>query len=84
MTVFLEMTREAIVNPTNTGTVSKATSGKFLRDRWIAYGLFRAHRYYLELNMNVVVLFETACFIHYNTPFTHAPISKSNLTYKVW
>ena len=75
----------AIVNPTNTRTVSKATSGKFLRDRWIAYGLFRAHRYHLELNMNVVVLFETACFIHYNTPFTHAPISKSSLsTYKVW
>ena len=39
----------AIVSQTNTGTVSKATLGKLLRDGtgWSAYGLFRAH---LELN----------------------------------
>jgi hypothetical protein len=33
-TIFLERTRErAIVNQTNIGTVSRATLGKFLRDR---------------------------------------------------
>ena len=40
----------AIVNQTNIGTVSKATLGKLLRTGWCAYGLFRAHRYNLELN----------------------------------
>ena len=42
----------AIVNQTNTGTVSKATLGKLLIDgvERIYYGLFRAHRYHLELN----------------------------------
>ena len=40
----------AIVNQTNIGTVSTATLGKLLRTGWCAYGLFRAHRYNLELN----------------------------------
>ena len=46
---------------------------KLLRDGWNAYGLFRAHRYYLELNwyvaagevvvvVVVVVLFVSCCF----------------------
>ena len=39
-----------IVNQTNIGTVSTATLGKVLRDGVEAYGLFRAHRYHLELN----------------------------------
>ena len=38
------------VNQTNTGTDSKATLGTLLRDGWSACGLFRAHRYHLELN----------------------------------
>ena len=42
----------AIVNQTNVGTVSKATLEKRLTDgaERINYGLFRAHRYHLELN----------------------------------
>ena len=43
----------AIVSQTNTGTVSKATLGKRPRDGetgWSACGLFRAHRYHLELS----------------------------------
>ena len=38
----------AIVSQTYIATVSKATLGTILR-RWSAYGLFRAHTYYLEL-----------------------------------
>ena len=40
----------AIVNQMNTGTVSKATLGKLLRDGVERNGLFRAHRCHLELN----------------------------------
>ena len=40
-----------IVNETNIGTVSKATLGNFWETGWSAYGLFRAHRYHLELNL---------------------------------
>ena len=49
--------REVIVNQTNTGTVSKATLEKRLRD-WaerIYYGLFRVYKYYLELNNQLIV-----------------------------
>ena len=41
----------AIVSQTNIGTVSKAMLGKLLRDGVEGiYGLFRAHRYHLDLN----------------------------------
>ena len=37
-------------NQTNIGTVSMATLWKILRVGWSPYGLFRARKYYLELN----------------------------------
>ena len=46
----LKERQRAIVCQTNVGTVSKATLGKLLRDGGSAYGLFRAHRYCIELN----------------------------------
>ena len=48
----LKERQRAIVCQTNVGTVSKATLGKLLRDGGRAYGLFRAHRYCIELNWN--------------------------------
>ena len=39
-----------IVSQTNIGTVSKAAHwGNFRETGWSAYGLFRAHKYHLEL-----------------------------------
>ena len=51
-TIFIERRERAIVSQTNSGTVPKATLGKLLRDAGVHknYGLFRAHRYHLELN----------------------------------
>ena len=48
--IFLEWTREGIVNQMNIGTVSKATLGGNSERGWSAHGLFRAHRYHLQLN----------------------------------
>ena len=44
---------KAIISPTNIENVSKATVGHFWETRWSAYGLFRAHRYRVELNWTV-------------------------------
>ena len=47
-TSSLKGREKAIVNQTNTGTVSKATLAKLLSNGWSACGHFRAHRYHLE------------------------------------
>ena len=39
-----------MVSQTNIRTVSKAMLVKCLSERWSVYGIFRAHRYHLELN----------------------------------
>ena len=49
----------AIVNQTNySGTVSKATLGQLLRDGVERNGLFRAHRYHLELKRTYLVILQ--------------------------
>ena len=45
----------AIVNQINTGTISKVTLGKLLRDcEECMHGFFQVHRYHLELNWTVL------------------------------
>ena len=46
--------RKSIVNQNSIGTVSKATREKISETGWSAYGPFRAHRHYLELNWVIV------------------------------
>ena len=44
MTIFLEKTERAVVNQTNSGTVSNAVLSELPSGGWSAYGLFQANR----------------------------------------
>ena len=48
----------AIVNQMNIGTVWKATIWETSETGWSAYGLFRAHRYHLELKWTELLLLD--------------------------
>ena len=47
-----------IVNQMNIGTVWKATTWETSETGWSAYGLFRAHRYHLELKRTELLLLD--------------------------